>query len=174
MCGTYGPHPFWYCGSQLQAGANNGRSARACSAADWLYPAWQQMCRSCSPLAGQLSVPSMAWLRAGAAVQIQLASMTGAFQVWYSILVAVAWVPLAVLRAHDYLQGLLWSVMFSILIILGQDARGRMLWQDVRLPPKQLSDLSAQLSHALLARPSCDLALKSFHSVSCPYLRRVT
>ena len=61
-----------------------------------------------------------------------MASHTGAFQVWYSILVAVVWVPLATLRAHDFLQGLLNSALFAIVSLIAQQNRGRALWHIVR------------------------------------------
>ena len=63
--------------------------------------------------------------------QIEVASLTGAFQVWYTILVAVIWVPLAVIRAHDFLQGLINSVLFAIVTIIGLSARGYALWHTV-------------------------------------------
>ena len=78
-----------------------------------------------------LPVSSMQLSRSRAA-QIQLAHMTGALEVWYSILVAVAWLPLATLRAHDYLQGLIFSVIFAIVTVLGQDMIGYALWHGVR------------------------------------------
>ena len=64
-----------------------------------------------------------------------MASHTGAFQVWYSILVAVVWVPLATLRAHDFLQGLLNSALFAIVSLIAQQNRGRALWHIVRPSP---------------------------------------
>ena len=64
-------------------------------------------------------------------MQIELAYLTGAFELWFSILVAATWVPIATIRAHDFLQGLINSVIFAIIIIIGMTARGYALWHTV-------------------------------------------
>ena len=74
-------------------------------------------------------------LRLAEGVQIELAYLTGAFELWFSILVAATWVLIATIRAHDFLQGLINSVLFAIIIIIGMSARGYVLWHTVRTPP---------------------------------------
>ena len=81
-------------------------------------------------------------------MQIELAYLTGAFELWYSILVAAAWVPIATIRAHDFLQGLINSVIFAIIIIIGMTARGYALWHTVSALP-----FTACMLHELFCRP---------------------
>ena len=42
------------------------------------------------------------------------------------------WVPITVTRTHDFLQGLILGVLFSIPLILGQLEHGHSLWAGVR------------------------------------------
>lgn len=74
---------------------------------------------------------------------------------------SVQWVPISIVRTHDFLQGLILGVLFSIPLILAQELHGHTLWAGVRTLVHADPKLATIACAARLAMPCSSISCRA-------------